>query len=68
MKIPNWLRPKEIVTLKYWFHILILAVGVQFILNWFGHNMGELLSIHLLHITGAIAGMDLLAHSILKMD
>lgn len=66
-KRPNWLKP-EIDEGKYWIHIGILAVVVQYILNYFGHNMGALFSIHTLHIALAIVLADVLAHSILKLD
>lgn len=59
---------QELKKPKYWIHIGILAIGVQIILNYLGHNMGELFSVHTLHIAGAIALMDYIAHSLLGLD
>ncbi len=65
-KKPNWLKP-EINELKYWIHILILAVVVTQIMSWFGYCVGfEWLLI--LKLGLAIASADVIAHTILKLD
>lgn len=65
-KKPEWIRP-EINELKYWIHILILAVVVTQILIWLGDfNMFKLSFIIKLGLTIALA--DVIAHTLLKLD
>ena len=65
-KKPAWLKP-EINELKYWVHILILAVVVTQVMSWFGYCLGfEWLLI--LKLGLAIALADVIAHTILKLD
>ncbi len=61
------LKP-ELDSGKYYLHILILALVVQFILAKFGNNTGGLFTIHTLHFSIAIILGDILAHSLLKLD
>ncbi len=65
-KKPKWLRP-EINELKYWVHILILAVVVTQIMIWFGYCAGFQL-MFILKLGLAIALADVIAHTLLKLD
>ncbi len=65
-KKAKWLRP-EINELKYWIHILILAVVVVQIMSWFGYCAGLQLSL-ILKLGLAIVVGDIVAHSLLKLD
>ena len=67
MKKPKWLRP-EINTAKYWVHIAIIAVIVQFVLGLFGHDVGAIPSVHTLHFSIAIVAADVIAHTLLGFD
>lgn len=61
------IRP-ELKMKRYWLHIAIIAPVVQLILNWFGHDMGAIPSIHTLHIAIAVIAADIIAHTVLKLD
>ncbi len=65
-KKPKWLRP-EINELKYWVHILILAVVLTQIMSWFGYCVG-LQWLLILKLGLAIAVGDIIAHTLLKLD
>ncbi len=65
-KKPKWLRP-EINELKYWVHILILAVVVTQIMSWFGYCTGFQWLL-ILKLGLAIAVGDVIAHTLLKLD
>lgn len=58
----------ELNKLLYWIHIIILALLVQIILGQFGHDVGNLFSLHTLHFAVAIVLADIIAHTLLKLD
>ena len=68
IKIGNFTIRPEIEKPLYWVHILILAILVQIILGFFGHDTGGIFTIHTLYFALAIAGSDIVAHSLLKLD
>lgn len=61
------LRP-EINEFKYWIHIVLIALIVQYVLGLFGHDVGALLSIHTVHFSLAIALADVIVHTLLRLD
>jgi len=63
---PHWIKP-ELNELKYWLHLLIIAVIILGILQYL--KGGEMLTI--INILGSIpllAVGDLIAHTILQLD
>lgn len=79
-KRPEWLRPKEIVTFKYWLHVGILSAvalfSLPYITGFFSMiglippvNTSNMLSIQNVLMSIPVIGFaDIVAHSILKMD
>jgi amino acid transporter len=65
-KKPNWLKP-EINEPKYWLHLVIIAVVVLAILQYFLH--GEMLTIKnvLISVPLILLG-DMVAHSLLRLN
>lgn len=65
-KKPNWLKP-EINEPKYWLHLVIIAVVVLAILQYFIH--GEMLTIKnvLISVPLILLG-DMVAHSLLRLN
>ena len=63
----KWLKP-ELDEGKYWVHVAILALIVQYILGQFGHDVGGLFTIHTVHFGIAIAIADTIAHTLLQLD
>jgi len=67
MKIPNWVRPRELMTWKYWLHVGIIAVVVLFLLGVF--LKANMLSIrNILFSIPLLAVGDVIAHTLLRMD
>lgn len=66
MKLPKWMQPKEILTLKYWIHIAIISIIVLGILKYiFSHDM---LTFDMFWKVGvALIVADIIAHSLLKL-
>jgi len=61
------LRP-ELRDFKYWLHVVIIALVMQFLLAKLGHDTGGLLTIHTVHFSLALVVGDILTHTLLRLD
>jgi len=70
LKIPKWIRPKELLTIKYWFHLIIIAIILLGLLQLINFMMiPEWLNIqNVFIITPLIAIADIFSHSIMKIN
>ena len=65
--IPKWIRPKEIITIKYWAHLGVLAFVVLSILQLL--KIGDMFSLKNFLISLPILAIgDVVAHTLLKID
>ena len=68
IKIGKYQIRPEIEKFSYWLHILILALIVQFILNYLFKLNLDYSIINTLKFLIAISSSDILAHSLLKLN
>ena len=66
-KIPSWVKPKEIMEIKYWLHLGVIAVVVLGVLQiWKGGSM--LTVTNVLYSIPLIGLGDIISHSLLSLD
>lgn len=61
------IRPKEILTFKYWFHLIGIVILILFILNMF-MNIHYFTIKNVLIGTGLFAGADIFMHTVIGLD
>lgn len=67
MNLPKWVRPKEVLTIKYWLHLAIIAVIVYILINQFIQPM-PITAKAVFEGTLLTGAADIIAHSILQLD
>lgn len=60
MKLPKWLYPKDVITIKYWFHLFLDVLLVYGVILFFGLSIGSIFGVPLTfpsYMQGIIDGL-----------